>query len=180
LREVHLWSKLHHDNILPLLGITTDFDYTMSIVSPWMERGDARKYVQNMSIDPRPLVEGIARGLRYLHDLEPDAVFHGDLKGANVLIANNGRPLLTDFGFSYLTNSSFSVPISDAFGGTVSWMAPEMFDGEIPSATTDVWSFGMTALVCSSPANMNNVGLNWCRSCSPEMTHSTLSVEEPP
>ncbi|KAI6124891.1 kinase-like domain-containing protein [Pisolithus croceorrhizus] len=146
LREVHLWSKLHHENILPLLGITTDFDSTMSIVSPWMERGDARRYVQDIAIDPRPLIEGIARGLRYLHDLEPGTVFHGDLKGANVLISDDGRPLLADFGFSYLTNSSFSVPVPEEFGGTVRWMAPEMFEFGRPSAATDVWSFGMTAL----------------------------------
>ncbi|KAI6001265.1 kinase-like domain-containing protein [Pisolithus albus] len=146
LREVHLWSKLHHDNILPLLGITTDFDFTMSIVSPWMERGHARRYVQDIAIDPRPLIEGIARGLCYLHDLEPGTVFHGDLKGANVLMSDDGRPLLADFGFSYLTNSSFSVPVSEEFGGTIRWMAPEMFEFGKPSAEADVWSFGMTAL----------------------------------
>ncbi|KIK18219.1 hypothetical protein PISMIDRAFT_70737, partial [Pisolithus microcarpus 441] len=163
LREVHLWSKLHHENILPLLGITTDFDFTMSIVSPWMERGDARRYVQDIAIDPCPLVslEGIARGLRYLHDLEPGTVFHGDLKGAsafaasslaaNVLMSDDGRPLLADFGFSYLTNSSFSVPVPEEFGGTLRWMAPEMFEFGRPSAQTDVWSFGMTALTRGDP-----------------------------
>ncbi|KAI6014107.1 kinase-like domain-containing protein [Pisolithus microcarpus] len=146
LREVHLWSKLHHENILPLLGITTDFDFTMSIVSPWMERGDARRYVKDIAIDPRPLIEGIARGLLYLHDLEPGTVFHGDLKGANVLMSDDGRPLLADFGFSYLTNSSFSVPLLEEVGGTLRWMAPEMFDSASRSAEADVWSFGMTAL----------------------------------
>ena len=55
-REVHIWSKLHHDNILPVLGFTTKFDETISIVSPWMERGNAHAYVQDVDIDPRPLV----------------------------------------------------------------------------------------------------------------------------
>ena len=32
-------------------------------------------------------------------------------------------------------------------GGSVPWMAPEMFDGAKPSAAGDVWSFAMTALV---------------------------------
>ena len=56
LQEVHVWSKLSHENVLPLLGITTKFDLTVSIVSPWMERGNAREYVQNKAVDPRPLV----------------------------------------------------------------------------------------------------------------------------
>ena len=56
LREVHAWSKLSHKNILPLLGITTDFDWTVSIVSAWMDNGNAHQYVQNDTVDPRPLV----------------------------------------------------------------------------------------------------------------------------
>ena len=55
-REVHIWSKLRHNNVLPVLGFTTEFDQTMSIVSPWMERGNAHVYVQNVGVDPRPLV----------------------------------------------------------------------------------------------------------------------------
>ena len=56
LREVHSWSKLDHKNILPLTGFTTDFKFTVSIVSPWMEKGNARKFVCEKSNDPRPLV----------------------------------------------------------------------------------------------------------------------------
>ncbi|KIM60730.1 hypothetical protein SCLCIDRAFT_1216621 [Scleroderma citrinum Foug A] len=59
LKEIFIWSKLKHDNILPLLGITTDFDFTMSIVSPWMQLGNALDYVQNEAVDPRLLVSGV-------------------------------------------------------------------------------------------------------------------------
>ena len=56
LKEVHAWSKLAHENVLPLIGITTQFDLTVSIVSPWMEKGTARDHVRDKSVDPRPLV----------------------------------------------------------------------------------------------------------------------------
>ncbi|KAI6104196.1 hypothetical protein F5141DRAFT_1065023 [Pisolithus sp. B1] len=55
LREAHVWSKLDHSNVLPLLGITTDFDNAVSLVTTWMERGSAHRFVQNRHIDPRPL-----------------------------------------------------------------------------------------------------------------------------
>ena len=55
-REAHVWSKLRHRNVLQVVGFTTKFDHTISLVSPWMERGNARDYVQNVNIDPRPLV----------------------------------------------------------------------------------------------------------------------------
>ena len=56
LQEVHAWSKLAHANVLPLIGITTHFGMTVSIVSPWMEKGNARDHVRDKSVDPRPLV----------------------------------------------------------------------------------------------------------------------------
>ncbi|KAI6108907.1 hypothetical protein EDD16DRAFT_1617233 [Pisolithus croceorrhizus] len=54
--EINIWSQLRHENIMPLLGITTKFDNTVSMVTEWMERGNAHRYVQNMAVDPRPLV----------------------------------------------------------------------------------------------------------------------------
>ena len=56
LQEVHVWSKLNHANVLPLLGITTKFYHTVSIVSPWMNNGNAHDYVKEKTVDPRPLV----------------------------------------------------------------------------------------------------------------------------
>jgi len=58
LREVHVWSQLEHKNIVKLLGVTTAFDHTISVVSPLMSRGDAFNYVQDPKVDPRPLVCG--------------------------------------------------------------------------------------------------------------------------
>ena len=100
LKEVHVWSKLDRANVHPLLGITTEFELTVSIVSPWMGNGNAHEYVQNKAVDPRPLVsahiqrysdlntaqiEGIAEGLHYLHNHEPHPIFHGDLKGVGLV-----------------------------------------------------------------------------------------------
>ncbi|KAI6044492.1 kinase-like domain-containing protein [Pisolithus marmoratus] len=146
LKEVHLWSKLRHPNIVPVLGITTDFDLTVSIVSHWMEGGNAYTYVQNTAIDPRPLVIDIAQGIRYLHTCKEGPVFHGDLKGLNVLISHQGKALLTDFGFSHLVNSTFSMSVTGKTGMSLHWAAPEIFDEGETSAAADIWSFGMTIL----------------------------------
>lgn len=146
-KEVHLWSKLRHESIVSVLGITTGIDQTVSIVSPWMVKGNAHIYVQNTGINPGPLMMDIARGLQYLHTHKEGAVFHGDLKGPNVLISDSGRALVADFGFSHLVNPSFSMTISGKGGWSVHWAAPEVFvDGNVISAEAVVWSFGMTLL----------------------------------
>ncbi|KAJ7795394.1 kinase-like domain-containing protein [Mycena olivaceomarginata] len=75
-REVNVWCRLDHPNIMPLLGITYDFGTSLS-----------------MLVD-------IARGLAYLHSM---SVTHGDLHSANILISERGHTQLTDFGLSMIT-----------------------------------------------------------------------------
>ncbi|KAI6142836.1 kinase-like domain-containing protein [Pisolithus tinctorius] len=150
LKEAHIWSKLEHPNVLSILGITKDFDQTVSLVSLWMDGGSSRFYVQERGRDPRPLIKDIALGLRYLHGLKRPIV-HGDLKGDNVLVTSDGRAVLTDFGLSVLENSSFSMTVSNEFGGSLRWMAPEMVNDlstKDPrfSMEGDIWAFGMTAI----------------------------------
>ncbi|KAG6330499.1 hypothetical protein ID866_8588 [Astraeus odoratus] len=56
-RQVSTLSHVQHENVLPLLGITTELYSNVSIISAWMENGNAHDYVQDQSIDPRPLVD---------------------------------------------------------------------------------------------------------------------------
>lgn len=67
------------------------------------------------------------------------------------MISDDGRALLTDFGFSHIAEASFSVAAEQRPGGTLNWMAPEYVNGFEVTMTTagDVWAFGMTALVSS-------------------------------
>ncbi|KAJ7343027.1 kinase-like domain-containing protein [Mycena albidolilacea] len=144
LKELHTWSKLRNEHILPLRGVTVELYGTLSIISPWMANGSARKYVINGSVDPGPLLDDVARGLHYLHTEIP--VFHGDLKGENIIISHDGRALLADFGYSVLVWSSFSLSISEPTGGTPLWTAPEKITDYTDSTASDVYSFGMLAL----------------------------------
>ncbi|KAG6326936.1 hypothetical protein ID866_12153 [Astraeus odoratus] len=145
LREAHVWSKLRHENVLRLLGIVTKFDGTIALVTEWMPQGNAHDYVQDKSVDPRPVLSDIACGLYYLHNHH---IIHGDLKGANVLISNEGRALLTDFGLSLLVNSSFSMTTEPPRGGSWRWLSPENIDSQEYNITCpgDIWAFGMTVL----------------------------------
>ncbi|KAI6030719.1 kinase-like domain-containing protein [Pisolithus orientalis] len=144
-REIDIWRKLQHKNIVPVFGVVTKIDFAVSIVSEWMEQGNAFDYVQNETIDPRPLLLDIARGLEYLHDYAK--ILHGDLRSKNVLISKDGRALLTDYGISPLIDSSFSMTAAAPIRPTVRWLSPEQIDsfGEV-TREADVWAFGMTVL----------------------------------
>ncbi|KAG6326625.1 hypothetical protein ID866_12464, partial [Astraeus odoratus] len=110
-----------------------------------MENGNAHDYVQEQSVDPRPLIDGIAQGLLYLHTYKQGSIVHGNLKGSNVLISPEGRALLTDFGLFPVFNSTLTVSLGISHGRSLNWMPPEYVDiGEV-TAKGDVWAFAMTA-----------------------------------
>ncbi|KAG6333274.1 hypothetical protein ID866_5816 [Astraeus odoratus] len=146
--EIQLWSKLKHENVVPLFGVTTRFDYAASIVVKWMPNGSAFDYVQNRDVDPRPLLFGVIRGLHYLHSHVSAPILHGDLRGKSVMVSEEGHALLADYGLSSLIESSFDMTAAAPIRPTVRWMAPEQIhnNGKV-TAPADVWAFGMTALV---------------------------------
>jgi len=75
LKEAYIWSKLDHENVIKLLGVTTIFNHSLSLVSPLMSRGNVFDYMgQDPVIDPRPLVCGTSVSYLLpfpLHHLDP-------------------------------------------------------------------------------------------------------------
>lgn len=148
LREAHIASQMQHPNVLPLLGITTDFGGTVSLVTDWMKGGDAHHYVPQRDRDPRPLLRDIAQGLHYLHTHPTGPIIHSDLKGYNVLVSADGQAILADFGYSVLSNPPFTTTTKPPGRGTLKWKAPELVRMESAQTTveSDIWAFGMTML----------------------------------
>lgn len=148
LHEVATWSRLRHRNIVRVFGITTKFDYTISLITEWADMGSAIDYVQNRSVDPRPLLIDVAHGLSYLHG-QRQPIVHGDLRGKNVLISQDGRALVADYGVAILVDSVFdnNVAVSSFGGACIRWMAPETMEkyGEL-TIKDDIWAYGMLIL----------------------------------
>lgn len=144
-RELHTWSKCDHPNVLRLLGLV-EFRGQVGMVSQWIENGSIWVYLsRHPDTDRRQLCYGICDGLAYLHS---NGIIHGDLKGANVLVSDNGIPLLADFGNSVLNSQSlkFSATIEKSVVSP-RWTAPEVLEGEVSSSySADIFSLGMTLL----------------------------------
>ncbi|KAJ7087012.1 kinase-like domain-containing protein [Mycena epipterygia] len=149
-REVAVWYRLHHPNVVPLLGITYDFGTSLSMISPWLGRGTLNTYLK--SGEPRlqdfgRLLMEVATGLTYLHS---ENVIHGDLHPANILITDAGHAQLTDFGLSMIMPEFEGTSyMTSSIRGAVRWAAPEVFRESLNSDTSlnvsamsDVYSFG--------------------------------------
>ncbi|KAJ7894864.1 kinase-like domain-containing protein [Mycena olivaceomarginata] len=117
-----------------------------ALVSLWMPLGSVLTYMrENSPSSPYAgdLLNDVIRGLTYLHDLD---VVHGDLCGRNILINEDGRARLSDFGLAGFIHLDHSIK-SPARGGSTRWMAPELIapTPDRPFRRTresDVWAFG--------------------------------------
>jgi len=148
-------SKLRHPNIVPFLGIANVLlrgFLPLCVITPWMHNGDMSGYLRsNRRANRLALLEGVARALAYMHNLEPVAV-HGDVKAANVLIDAEGTALLADFGLARrIDEILINHNPSSSYDGTPGFISPERLcpeqfgmerqSGLAPPA--DVFSFGM-------------------------------------
>ena len=76
MKEIRLWSKLNHPNILPLFGYLMDGD-SPSIISEWMDNGTAKKYVSEHDLTTTDLFDMVSILIDshgFLSDTEYDLV----------------------------------------------------------------------------------------------------------
>jgi tetratricopeptide (TPR) repeat protein len=95
----------------------------------------------------------LARALQHAHDAQ---VLHRDVKPANVLLARDGTPLLTDFGLAKdLDGSRLGMSVSGRFMGTPGFMPPEQAKGELDRVgpRSDLFALGATfyAMLTAAP-----------------------------
>ncbi|KAF9027827.1 kinase-like protein [Hymenopellis radicata] len=149
-REALLWRQLRHPNILPFVGVSLDlFHPSFCLISLWMADGDLITFLEERPhLDRYPFVLDIAEGMRYLHELDPQIV-HADIRGRNILVKEDFRCVLADFGISLTVETK--APGTTARGhGAIRWMPPEMMNGALFQplylAARDVYSFGCTII----------------------------------
>ncbi|KAJ7122358.1 kinase-like domain-containing protein [Mycena epipterygia] len=141
-KEIDIWSKLRHPNILQFFGANT-LDDTPFIIMPYIAE-NARQFLEKRpEYDPILILREVSLGLEYLHSRR---ISHGDLKGVNILVDTSGRSLLCDFGLARIkadvsTRSGSKEP--SIMSGSRNWMAPELLTGSAPRLASDVYAFGM-------------------------------------
>ena len=141
--EAEAAAGLDHPGIVPIYEIGQHLDqhyFSMGFV-------EGSSLAQKVADGPLPsreaarLVREVAEAIQYAHER---GVIHRDLKPQNVLLDQNGRPRVTDFGLAKKVESDADLTASGAVMGTPSYMPPEQASGDIhalgPSA--DIYSLG--------------------------------------
>ncbi|GMH07459.1 hypothetical protein Nepgr_009299 [Nepenthes gracilis] len=154
--EIELLSRLHHRNLVSLIGYC-DEEGEQMLVYEFMPNGTLRDHLsarskQQLSFATRlEMALGSAKGILYLHTEADPPIFHRDIKASNILLDRKFTPKVADFGLSRLAlipDTEGSVPshISTVVKGTPGYLDPEYFLTHKLTDKSDVYSLGVVFL----------------------------------
>ncbi len=141
--ESHIMMQLHSDYLTRFYGYCLSPRYCL--VMEYLPKGSLYGVLhskQTLDWGMRlQIATDIACGVAFLHK---ENILHRDIKSLNVLLTENMRAKLCDFGLSKVKNETKSVSTKNS-SGTVAWMAPELFTRKgKQTQKSDIYSMGIT------------------------------------
>uniref|UniRef100_A0A0E0JTX2 non-specific serine/threonine protein kinase n=1 Tax=Oryza punctata TaxID=4537 RepID=A0A0E0JTX2_ORYPU len=167
--EIELLSRLHHRNLVSLLGYCDEEDEQVvpasirfyfreqMLVYEFMPNGTLRDHLSARSKEPLNfpmrlrIALGSSRGILYLHTEADPPIFHRDIKASNILLDSKFVAKVADFGLSRLapepeTEGTAPGHVSTVVKGTPGYLDPEYFLTHKLTDKSDVYSLGVVFL----------------------------------
>ncbi|MFJ5828672.1 serine/threonine-protein kinase [Streptomyces sp. NPDC093089] len=159
-------------------GVVTVHDVLEHDNRPWIvmqyvdgpSLADAAK--EAGTIEPREAARIGLHVVGALRAAHAAGVLHRDVKPGNVLLARDGRVLITDFGIAAIEGDS-TITRTGEIVGSIDYLAPERVRGGDPGPASDLWSLGATLYAAVE-------GTSPFRRTSPISTMQAVVTEEPP
>ncbi|XP_019434446.1 PREDICTED: probable serine/threonine-protein kinase PBL2 isoform X2 [Lupinus angustifolius] len=149
LAEVNYLGKLHHENLVKLIGYCSDGKNRL-LVYEFMQKGSLENHLFR-SVQPIPWVRrvniaiDVAKGVAFLHALDANVIYR-DLKASNILLDPDFNAKLSDFGLARDGPTGDNTHVSTTVIGTHGYAAPEYVATGHLTPKSDVYSFGVVLL----------------------------------
>jgi hypothetical protein len=143
-REAQAAAQLKHPHIVPLYEVGQHDGrhyFTMALA----EGGSLTQHRKRLAAAPRQTVALVEKVARAVHHAHSKGIIHRDLKPGNVLLDEQGEPLVSDFGLAKFLDTDAELTQPGVIIGTPAYMAPELAASPPMPATrqSDVWSLGV-------------------------------------
>ncbi|MGY5128534.1 protein kinase domain-containing protein [Streptomyces nigrescens] len=146
-REAQAAARINHPNVVGVHDVVDDAGMPCIVMEyvPSTTLGDLIKEAaqQDSSVTPREAARigrGMVAALRAAHSA---GVLHRDVKPGNVLLGEDGRVVLTDFGIAVASGTSTLTKTGELVG-SIDYLAPERVRSGSPGPASDLWALGAT------------------------------------
>ncbi|XP_013628285.1 PREDICTED: probable leucine-rich repeat receptor-like protein kinase At5g49770 isoform X1 [Brassica oleracea var. oleracea] len=149
--EIELLSRVHHKNVVRLLGFCFDRSEQM-LVYEYIPNGSLRDSLSGKSgirLDwtrRLKIALGSGKGLAYLHELADPPIIHRDIKSNNILLDENLTAKVADFGLSKIVGDPEKTHVTTQVKGTMGYLDPEYYMTNQLTEKSDVYGFGVVML----------------------------------
>jgi len=141
-KEAQAVAKLSHPNIVSVYDVGQEGN-THYIVMEYVEGRNLKQIIKEQGKLPLNQAVEIARQIcEGLQDAHENGIVHRDIKPHNILVTDNGKVKVTDFGIAQMM-SSITLTNSGTIVGSVHYFSPEQAKGGTTGAKSDIYSMGV-------------------------------------